>query len=100
MMAGLRRAIAALTLLACVMVLAVLGLAVYSAIKSNAAAVERSTRLDPATAATAGLLTQIVDQKSSLGAYLFTGDFQALGPYYQGRVGGARPARRARRFAR
>ncbi len=82
-MAGLRRAIAALTLLACVMVLAVLGLAVYSAIRANAAAVERSTRLDPATAATAGLLTQIVDQKSSLGAYLFTADYQELGPYYR-----------------
>jgi CHASE3 domain sensor protein len=70
--AGLRRGTQVLALLACVVVLAALGLAVFSALRSNSAAVQRSTSLDPATSGTAALLADVVDQESALRAYLLT----------------------------
>jgi sigma-B regulation protein RsbU (phosphoserine phosphatase) len=84
-MAGLRRAIAALVLLAFGMVLAVLGLAVFSAVRSNAAAVERSTRLEPATREAAVLLTEIVNERGAVAAYLLTSQSEELAPHYAAR---------------
>nr|MDT0666457.1 CHASE3 domain-containing protein [Micromonospora sp. DSM 115978] len=45
---------------------------VFSALRSNSAAVQRSTSLDPATTGTAELLADVVDQESALRAYVLT----------------------------
>src|SRR5262245_4612458 len=81
--AGLRRGIRVLVILACVAVVLMLGLAVYSALRANDAAAERGTRLDPGATITALLLAQFVDQESAVWGYLVTEDPTFLEPYYE-----------------
>ncbi|WP_131746102.1 SpoIIE family protein phosphatase [Frankia sp. Cppng1_Ct_nod] len=79
--AGLRRGIRALATLACLVALATLGVAVYSAVRANNASAERGTRLDPAATTAAMLLADYVDQESSVRGYLITSDLSLLEPF-------------------
>jgi CHASE3 domain sensor protein len=79
--AGLRRTIRSLVLLVCVLALATMTLAVYSAIRAQRAADERGRNLDPAATAAANLLADFGAQESSVRGYLFTGDDRSLSPY-------------------